>query len=56
LPVLCFADVPFESQPLPVRLIRNIMNRFWGGAAAPAEDTSEDEDNVDRPLDDGGVD
>jgi hypothetical protein len=44
---------------MPVRLIRNIMNRFWGGsgAAASTEDTtSEDDDDADRPFDDGGVD
>ena len=42
---------------MPVRLIRNIINRFWGGSGAIAEEnTSEDEDDIDGPLDDGGVD
>jgi len=31
------------------------MNRFWGGNGA-AQDTSEDEDGADEPIDDGGVD
>jgi hypothetical protein len=41
---------------MPVRLIRNIMNRFWGGAAAATDDTSEEGGSVDEPLDYGGVD
>jgi len=41
---------------MPVRLIRNIMNRFWGGAATATDDTSSEESNVDEPLDYGGVD
>jgi len=47
-----------EIAPLPVRLIRNIMNRFWGvNSWADTEDTSEDEDNIaNRPVNDGGVD
>ncbi|KIP10564.1 hypothetical protein PHLGIDRAFT_100960 [Phlebiopsis gigantea 11061_1 CR5-6] len=43
-----------EVAPLPVRLLRNVMNRFWGGGGNAAEESSEDED---APLrDDDGVD
>lgn len=44
---------------MPVRVIRNIMNRFWGGngSAAANEDTSEEEEEVGRhPVDNNGVD
>ncbi|KIM79562.1 hypothetical protein PILCRDRAFT_823483 [Piloderma croceum F 1598] len=48
-----------DVTPMPVRLIRNIINRFWGGAAAATTDNTSDSEegsNVDEPLDYGGVD
>lgn len=42
---------------MPVRVIRNIMNRFWGGGgAAAAEDSSEEDENREALADEGGVD
>jgi hypothetical protein len=41
---------------MPVRLIRNIMNRFWGGAATDNTSDSEEGSHVDEPVDYGGVD
>jgi hypothetical protein len=41
--------------PLPVRLLRNIMNRFWGANRGNIEDSS-DEDAIDNPSVDDGVD
>ncbi|KZP07253.1 DUF654-domain-containing protein [Athelia psychrophila] len=46
-----------EVAPMPVRMIRNVMNRFWGGNTAAAEDTSEDEAHEAHELpihEDGG--
>lgn len=36
-------DEDVDVAPLPVRLLRNIVNRFWG-SNAHAEESSEDED------------
>lgn len=38
-----FETMLISMQPLPVRLLRNIVNRFWG-SNAHAEESSEDED------------
>jgi len=32
-----------EAAPLPVRLLRNVMNRFWGGGREQDDESSEDE-------------
>ncbi|EKM58976.1 uncharacterized protein PHACADRAFT_249116 [Phanerochaete carnosa HHB-10118-sp] len=40
-----------EAAPLPVRLLRNVMNRFWGGGGNQNDESSEDE-----LRDDAGVD
>jgi hypothetical protein len=43
-----------HSQPLPLRMLRNVLNRFWGTAQ---EESSDEDGTVDRPhIDDGGVD
>ncbi|OBZ71953.1 Transcription factor 25 [Grifola frondosa] len=34
-----------EVAPLPLRFLRTILNRFWGGAAAATGETSEDDDD-----------
>ncbi|EMD31786.1 hypothetical protein CERSUDRAFT_144628 [Gelatoporia subvermispora B] len=48
-------DEDGEVAPLPVRIFRNVFNRFWGGRVAP--DESSDDDNRDQTLQDqGGVD
>lgn len=39
-----------EAAPLPVRLLRNVMNRFWGGGQ------NQDESSDDELRDDAGVD
>ncbi|CAK5280023.1 unnamed protein product [Mycena citricolor] len=44
-------DEDEEVAPLPLRVIRNVFGRFWGGNA-PADDSSSDDD----PVDDTGVD
>ncbi len=41
-------------QPLPVRFLRSVINRFWGGGNAGNEDDSDEEGNQLR--DTGGVD
>lgn len=42
---------------MPVRIIRGIMNRFWGGGAAATQDDSSDDDNPEgRLFDNEGVD
>ncbi|KAJ7618505.1 transcriptional repressor TCF25-domain-containing protein [Roridomyces roridus] len=38
--------------PLPIRMLRNVFNRFWGGNAAADDSSSDDED----PVDPAGVD
>ncbi|KAL6304111.1 transcriptional repressor TCF25-domain-containing protein [Sparassis latifolia] len=46
-------------QPLPVRFLRTMMNRFWpAGAASPGTSSSEENEEVGEPLhrDDDGVD
>ena len=43
------------AQPLPVRILRNVLNRFWGGAHNEAE-SSEEEGADAVPQDDQGVD
>lgn len=51
------ADAGEYVQPMPVRMIRNVMNRFWGGSTAAADDTSEDEAHEAHELpihEDGG--
>ncbi|KAH9942612.1 transcriptional repressor TCF25-domain-containing protein [Amylocystis lapponica] len=49
-------DEDEDVAPMPVRLLRNVMNRFWGGGTA-AQESSEDENAADGPLnDDAGVD
>lgn len=40
----------YLDQPLPVRLLRNVMNRFWG---APADEQSSDDEQL---RDEAGVD
>ena len=40
----------YLNQPLPVRLLRNVMNRFWG---APADEQSSDDEQL---RDEAGVD
>jgi len=32
-----------EIAPLPVRMLRNIVNRFWGGGVAVQEDSSDED-------------
>ncbi|TBU29131.1 transcriptional repressor TCF25-domain-containing protein [Dichomitus squalens] len=43
-----------EVAPLPVRFLRSVINRFWGGGGAGNEDDSDEEGNQLR--DTGGVD
>ena len=46
----------FRVQPMPLRLLRNVMNRFWGASAA-AEESSDEGDVNEAPWnDDAGVD
>ena len=53
----CVLICLFKYQPMPVRMIRNLMNRIWGGSAA-ADSSEEEEADGSRPMnhDDGGVD
>jgi hypothetical protein len=39
---------------MPIRVVRNLLNRFWGGGRAAAEDEDSDSDAEDRDHD--GVD
>ncbi|KZT67039.1 DUF654-domain-containing protein [Daedalea quercina L-15889] len=39
--------------PLPVRMLRNLVNRFWGGGAAEEVSSEEDQDGEDPPPEDG---
>ncbi|KAJ7661483.1 transcriptional repressor TCF25-domain-containing protein [Mycena polygramma] len=41
--------------PLPLRMLRNVIGRFWGGNAA-ADDSSSEEEGEDNPRDTAGVD
>jgi hypothetical protein len=50
LQLLPFANVLL--QPLPLRVLRNVISRFWGGNADADDSSSEDGD----PLDTAGVD
>jgi hypothetical protein len=56
----CILICLFKYQPMPVRMIRNLMNRIWGGSATAAAGDSSEEEEADgsRPVDhdDGGVD
>ncbi|PIL36489.1 hypothetical protein GSI_00178 [Ganoderma sinense ZZ0214-1] len=47
-------DEEEEIAPLPVRFLRSVINRFWGGGNAGNEDDSDEEQNQLR--DTGGVD
>ncbi|CCL99007.1 uncharacterized protein FIBRA_01015 [Fibroporia radiculosa] len=38
-----------DLAPLPVRLLRNVMSRFWGGNVAAESSEEEDEEDVQRP-------
>ena len=31
-------------QPLPVRMLRNVINRFWGGGQQEPNESSDDEE------------
>ncbi|KAJ6579610.1 transcriptional repressor TCF25-domain-containing protein [Mycena vulgaris] len=44
-----------EIAPLPLRVLRNVISRFWGGNAAVEDSSSEDED-AGNPVDITGVD
>ncbi|KAF8173869.1 transcriptional repressor TCF25-domain-containing protein [Mycena galopus ATCC 62051] len=44
-----------EVAPLPLRMLRNVIGRFWGGNAA-VDDASSDEEDGRAPLDPAGVD
>uniref|UniRef100_P9WEI3 Probable transcription factor claV n=1 Tax=Ampulloclitocybe clavipes TaxID=56467 RepID=CLAV_AMPCV len=48
-------DEDEEVAPMPVRVLRNLLGRFWGGNTV-AEDSSDDEGDRPPPVDDGGVD
>jgi len=43
-----------DVAPMPIRVVRNLLNRFWGGGRAAAEDEDSDSDAEDRDHD--GVD
>jgi len=43
-----------EIAPLPIRVLRNLMGRFWGGSNAEEEGSSEDGSHEEAELD--GVD
>ncbi|KAF7290783.1 hypothetical protein MIND_01319200 [Mycena indigotica] len=43
-----------EVAPLPLRVLRNVLGRFWGGNTAPDDSSSDDEER--QPLDPAGVD
>ena len=42
-------------QPLPIRVLRNVFGRFWGGNV-PAEESSSEEEPDGEPRDTAGVD
>ncbi|KAJ7049627.1 transcriptional repressor TCF25-domain-containing protein [Mycena amicta] len=44
-----------EVAPLPLRVLRNVIGRFWGRNAAPEESSSEEEEER-EPVDTAGVD
>ncbi|KAI0052680.1 DUF654-domain-containing protein [Auriscalpium vulgare] len=45
-------DEDEEVAPMPVRVLRNIFNRFWGGGAAQDADSEESEEDGEIALDD----
>ncbi|OAX36036.1 DUF654-domain-containing protein [Rhizopogon vinicolor AM-OR11-026] len=47
-------DEDEDVSPMPIRVVRNLLNRFWGGGGAAAEDNDSDSDAEDRDHD--GVD
>ena len=44
LPVAVIRAEPSQIAPLPVRVLRNFVGRFWGGFNAEEEGSSEDEE------------
>ncbi|KAF7305287.1 hypothetical protein HMN09_00779900 [Mycena chlorophos] len=48
-------DEEEQVAPLPLRVLRNVIGRFWGGNAAPEDSSSEDEQDR-PPIDAAGVD
>ncbi|KAJ7201070.1 transcriptional repressor TCF25-domain-containing protein [Mycena pura] len=44
-----------EDEPLPIRVLRNVFGRFWGGNV-PAEESSSEEEPDGEPRDTAGVD
>ncbi|KAJ6615494.1 transcriptional repressor TCF25-domain-containing protein [Mycena sp. CBHHK59/15] len=42
--------------PLPLRVLRNVFGRFWGGNSNVNDSSSEDDDPVVNPVDTAGVD
>ncbi|KAL1698609.1 transcriptional repressor TCF25-domain-containing protein [Schizophyllum commune] len=51
-------DEDEDIEPMPVRVIRNLLGRLWGGGAAQQDESSSDEedDAAQRPVDTAGVD
>ncbi|EPQ59800.1 DUF654-domain-containing protein [Gloeophyllum trabeum ATCC 11539] len=49
-------DEEVDVAPMPVRLIRNIMSRFWGGAAAQEEEGESSDEDERHTLPGGDVD
>jgi hypothetical protein len=41
-------------QPMPIRVVRNLLNRFWGGGGATADSDESNSDVEERDHD--GVD
>jgi hypothetical protein len=54
LPLLSSVLNPCQIAPLPIRVLRNLVGRFWGGSNAEEEDSSEDGSHEEAELD--GVD
>ncbi|KAJ7124524.1 transcriptional repressor TCF25-domain-containing protein [Mycena epipterygia] len=42
--------------PLPLRVLRNVFGRFWGGNATVEDSSSEEEEDAGNPVDTAGVD
>ncbi|KAJ7165632.1 transcriptional repressor TCF25-domain-containing protein [Mycena crocata] len=49
-------DEEEEVAPLPLRVLRNLLGRFWGGNATVDDSSSEDEGGAGNPSDTAGVD
>ncbi len=39
-----------SPQPLPVRILRNVLNRFWGNNVATNAESSDDDDDPGEEL------